>query len=426
MKKLDLKGKKLLILAGADAHIKVVNAAKELGVYTIVTDYLPPEESPAKLIADEYWMINITDINAIVERCKQKKIDGVLAFCIDPAQIPYYQICEKLGVPCYGTKKQFEILTNKRLFKDYCLKHGVDIIPEYTLEDFKYDRITYPVLVKPTDSRGSRGQTLCNSKDEMPHAIEVAKRESKDGGVLIERYMYGKQDMSFAYIIINGEPYLLKIGDRYLGKVEDNLERQQIATILPSYHAQQYRKEVEPIVVKMIKSLEISFGAVFLQGFWDNGHVYMYDPGMRFPGSDFDVVMRQTTGFDNMKSFVRFALTGDICSQYGNPVGAYLLNGRICMILSIAVRPGLITTFDGMETISSRPEVLSSSQRRNVGDTIHATGDVQQRVAEFVANFSNLEEVKKFVAFVYSTLHIYDEKGRDMIISKIEPIDTVI
>lgn len=94
-------GKKLLILGGAGVHCKVVNAAKELGVYTIVTDYLPLGESPAKQISDEAWQIDIMDIDRITEKCHAEKVDGVLAFCLDPAQIPYQRICERLGVPCY-------------------------------------------------------------------------------------------------------------------------------------------------------------------------------------------------------------------------------------------------------------------------------------------------------------------------------------
>ena len=49
----EFEGKKLLVLAGADVHIKVVKAAQEMGIYVIVTDYLPPESSPSKLVADE-------------------------------------------------------------------------------------------------------------------------------------------------------------------------------------------------------------------------------------------------------------------------------------------------------------------------------------------------------------------------------------
>ena len=414
----DLYGKKLLILAGADVHVKVVNAAKELGIYTIVTDYLQPENSPAKQVADEYWMLNITEVDAIVEKCHKEKVDGVLAFCIDPAQIPYQQICEKLGVPCYGTKEQFEILTNKRLFKDYCIAHGVEVIPEYSISDVENNQVIYPVLVKPSESRGSRGQTVCHSKEEIQAAIKIASSESKDGKFLIERYMLGKQDMSFSYIVINGTPHLLKIGDRYLGEVKDNLERQHIATILPSINAEEYRQKVEPNVIKMIKSLGITFGAVFLQGFWENGHVYMYDPGMRFPGGDFDIVLKQTTGFDNMKSFVRFALTGDVNSQQGNPIEAYKLNGSICLILSIAAKPGKIAIFSGMDKVASNAHVYSASQRYHVGETIPASGDIQQRVAEFVVNLPDRTSVQEFLAFVYENIKILDTEGNDMIISK--------
>lgn len=91
---MEFKGKKLLVLAGASVHNKVVRAAKEMGLYVIVSDYLEPNLSPAKQLADESWMYSITDVDAIVERCKEEHVDAVLSFCIDPAQKPYQQICE--------------------------------------------------------------------------------------------------------------------------------------------------------------------------------------------------------------------------------------------------------------------------------------------------------------------------------------------
>ena len=309
----DLKDKKLLILAGVDVHVKLVRAAKALGVYTIVTDYLLPEESPAKLVADEYWMLNITDIDSIVKKCREHNVDGVLAYCIDPAQIPYQQICEKLELPCYGTKRQFEIMTDKRLFKDFCLENGVEVIPEYSLYDIQTNNVKYPVLVKPTISRGSRGQTICYNPADIPQAVEIAKRESKNGEFLIERYMVGAQDVSFAYFVSNGTPYLLKLGDRYLGSLEDNLDRQQMATIMPSKYVAEIMEKVNPNIERMIQSLGIQFGSVFLQGFYEDGHVYMYDPGLRFPGSDFDIVTKDITHFDPIASFVISVVY--LCSQ---------------------------------------------------------------------------------------------------------------
>lgn len=409
---------KLLILAGADVHCKVVQAAKELGVYTIVTDYLKIEDSPAKQMADEAWMYNIMDVDSIVARCREEKVDGVLSFCIDPAQIPYQQICEKLNVPCYGTREQFAIMTNKRLFKDYCKKHGIDIVPEYTEEDVENGNVTYPILVKPDDSRGSRGQTVCYSREEVAEAVVFARKESSRAGVIIERYMRGKQDFSLSYIVINAIPYILKIGDRYLGRVEDNLERQHICTLAPSNFTPNYKKFVEPKVKTLISTLGIQFGAVFLQGFIEGNRVYFYDPGLRFPGSDFDVVLKHATGFDPMKTMVRFALTGEISSCEGNPEEAYRLNGGVCIILSIAARPGRIKVFEGLDKLEKDIRVFSVSRRYSAGETVPNTGDLKQRVAEIVAYLSERQEACEFTQWVYKTLRILDENDQDMIVSK--------
>ena len=420
----ELKGKKLLVLAGADVHVKIVNAAKEEGIYTIVTDYLDVEDSPAKQIADEYWNISITDVDAIVLRCKEEKVDGVLAYCIDPAQIPYQQICEKLNLPCYGTKEQFEIMTDKRLFKDFCSLNDVGIIPEYPEEYIETDRINYPILVKPTISRGSRGQTICYRKTEVYSAIEIARNESKDGGILIERFMQGIQDMAFAYMVVGGEPYLLKIGDRYLGKPEDNLDRQQMATVIPSRYTSKYLKDSDKRVKAMIKKMGITFGSVFFQGFYEDGQEFMYDPGLRFPGSDFDLVLKQATGFDPMKSFVKFALTGDVNSCYGDIKTAYNYDGGHCLILSISACEGKISTLEGVDEVAKHPYVFSAYTRRKVGDFIENRGDVTQRVAEFCAYIPKGRSIEDFVDYIYHTVQVKDENGKDMIISKVSINDS--
>ena len=176
---MDLKGKKLLILAGAGVHSKVVRAAKEMGIYTIVTDYL--EDSPAKKIADESWMIDIMDIDSIVAKCKETGVDGVVNFCIDPAQWPYYKICKELGLPCYGTEREFEILTDKVAFKKFCKENNVDVIPDYSLADIEQNNAEYPIFIKPSMSRGSRGQFVCYNREEAIKAWREAEKESLDG-----------------------------------------------------------------------------------------------------------------------------------------------------------------------------------------------------------------------------------------------------
>ena len=68
---MNYKGKKLLILGGAGPHIKVVESAREMGIQTIVADYIP--DSPAKAIADVALMNNIYDIDELVQYGREKK-----------------------------------------------------------------------------------------------------------------------------------------------------------------------------------------------------------------------------------------------------------------------------------------------------------------------------------------------------------------
>lgn len=412
----DLAGKKLLILAGAGVHCKVVRAAKELGIYTIVADYL--SDSPAKLIADEAWLYSITDVEAIVQRCKEEGVDGVLNFCIDPGQIPYQRICEELNLPCYGTKEQFEILTDKRKFKDYCIAHNVDVIPDYTEEDILAGRAEYPVFIKPTNSRGSRGQSVCYNREEAIAGLAAAKRESKDSQAVCEKYLEGKQDIGSAFFVVDGEPYLVKFADRHLGRKEDNLDKQVICTQLPSQFAPQFMEKVAPRVKAMIKSLGVKFGPVFMQGFVDGDTIRYYDPGMRMPGGDYDLVLKEATGFDTVKSLIHFALTGDTKTKVGDPENSYSLNGGMALLITVSVKPGKMARVEGFAEILKHPNVVYARQIIPEGSVIPATGDIAQRVAAIGAYISDKKQIANFVEEVYRTYHVWDEEGNDMILSR--------
>lgn len=151
----------MLVLGGASVHCKLVEAAHELGVYVVVADYLQPEDSPAKRIADKHYLLDVNDVDGIVSMCRSEHVNAVLATHLDPCQRPYQKICERLGLPCLGTEKQFSLLTDKCAFKNICREYGVDTVPEFSLRELEHDRVQYPVFIKPADSRGSRGQSVC-------------------------------------------------------------------------------------------------------------------------------------------------------------------------------------------------------------------------------------------------------------------------
>lgn len=417
---MDFKGKKILILAGASVHNKVVRTAKEMGLYVIVTDYLEPHLSPAKQLADESWMYSITDVDSIVDRCKKEDVSAVLSFCIDPAQKPYQQICEKLGVPCYATKEQFDVFTDKRLFKDFCIKNNVDVIPDYTEEDINNNIVEYPLFIKPSICRGSRGQSICNNKDEAIEGLKLAKALSADGRCICEKYMGNNQDIASAFFVVDGEPYLVKFGDRYLGSPKDGLDKQVMCTKFPSDFTPTFEKNVMDRVKLMIKNLGIKFGPVFLQGFVDGDTIRYYDPALRMPGGDYDLVLKHATGFDTVKSLIHYAVTGDTTTYYGNPSDCFKLNSGVGMIICFSVREGRMVKVEGFEELLNNPKIVYGRQIIPEGEYIQATGDIRQRVAAVGGFVPTKQEAETFVKQIYDTYHVYDENGEDMIISKYE------
>ena len=48
-----MKQKKLLLLGGSEAQIIAIRRAKEMGIFTVVCDYLP--DNPGQYIADKFF-----------------------------------------------------------------------------------------------------------------------------------------------------------------------------------------------------------------------------------------------------------------------------------------------------------------------------------------------------------------------------------
>lgn len=423
----ELNGKKLLIIGGAFQHCKVVEAAKELGIITYVTDYLPLEQAPAKQIADHYWMYNITQIDELVEMCRREGIDGVIATSLDACQKPYQKVCEKLGVPCFGTEEQFRILTDKNLFKAYCRKNGVDTIPEYHAKDFENaticaERVSFPILVKPGESRGSRGQTICSNFEEAVAAIAFARAESSNNEVVIEKYMGQANDFSMTILMLNGKAYPFRTVDRILGKYEDGLDKLAVGSASPSVFTTLYLNNVHDRVEKLYQDIGLVNAPVFMQGFVDGDTVRFYDPGLRLPGGEYERMFHAACGKNPLYPLIEYALTGQVSKeQFVFSKQDIYLAGKTAGQVLPTLRPGTITAIEGMEAIQAHPRVVSAFARYGVGDVIKPTHNVNQRFCEIDIVCDSAEEMKSVVEWVYSELKILDEKGENMVISSFDP-----
>lgn len=410
--------KKILVLGSASVHVKLIKAAQEMGIYTITTDNVPYEDSPGKKIADEFWDLNIYDVQEIVQKARKEHVDGVICGWLDPCQRPYFQICHELGLPCYGDEKQFFKMTDKHAFKKMCEENNVDIIDEFTEEDIKENKVEFPVFVKPVDSRGSRGQAVCYTMKELLSAIEVAKEESSNGDILIEKYIKGSQEFHVTYFFVDGEPYLLRTSDNYCGSEEMHMEKVVSCAVMPSRYTSQYIEKAHPNVVKMFKNLGIKNGPIFMQGFEDDGVFRFFDPGLRFPGVDYELVFKKVFNVDLMKAMVQIALTGK--TDVTIPKDAAFIKGCRASVLYLTVRACTISHLEGEKEVNKNECVISYLPRCKEGEKIDWAYNVNQRLGEADLLCENTEELINVINFVNSTLIATDEKGEDAIFARFD------
>ena len=414
----ELKGKRLLILGGMRFSCEIVKKAQAMGIYTLVADYNKIEDSPGKQIADEAVDLSVIDVDAVVKYVKENRIDGVFVGFNDML-LPYYaEICEKTGLPCYGTKEQFETLIAKDKYKSLCRQFGVPTIPEY---DFHDENIKYPVLVKPVDSSGSRGITICHDRAELEKAVEVGRKASKTGEVLVERYMDGREVTVF-WTFQNGNYYLSALANRHVKQNQGgDVIPLPVGYTFPSVFLSKYRLEVEGNCKKMFRHLGIKDGMMFMQCKVEDGTCYLYDLGFRPTGSLEYKILNRVCGYDPLDMMICFALTGrmgeeDIAPKVKPEFETPAFN------VSCLCAPGTIKEITGLDEVKKMPEVEDVVAAYTPGETIteQMRGLLAQISIRVLGSVDKKESLLPAMQKINETLHILGEDGRELLLPGIE------
>lgn len=415
------KGKRLLILGGMRLSCEIVKKAQELGIITIVADYNKVEDSPGKQIADEAVDLSVTDVDAVVSFIKGNRIDGVFVGFNDMLLPFYAEICQRAGLPCYGTKELFELLIAKDQYKSLCRRFGVPTIPEY---DYSDDDIQYPVLVKPVDNSGSRGITICHNKKELELAVKTGKSASKVGKVLIERYMNGREVTVF-WTFQNGEYYLSALGNRHVKQNQgDDVIPLPVGYTFPSVFLPKYRAEVEDNCKQMFRYLGIKDGMMFMQCKVEDGTCYLYDLGFRPTGSLEYKLLNRICGYNPLEMMIRFALTGKM-GEESIAEKAVPEFKTPAFNVSCLCAPGTIKEITGIDKVMKMPEVEDVVLAHTAGETIaeHTRGLLSQIAIRVLGVVPSKNDLLSVMTRIEDIINIIGIDGEPLLLPGIEHDD---
>ncbi len=410
----ELKGKRLLFLGAVRSLCEAVKIAKSMGIYTIVTDYLP--DSPAKKYADKACMVSTTDIDAIIKLCKEEKVDGVFTSFID-SMLPYARkVCDIMGFPFYASEEQIRLSLDKKFFKNQCRAYGVPVPMDFTEaiteNGIDASKVTFPVIVKPTDSSGGRGIKICYSEKELVDAYKYALSISPSKNVLVEEYVIGNE-VTATYTMKNGEISLSCFKDKLMSLDHDNITSQADILIAPSNYIKEYVDIVNDKVIAMLKGMNATDGTVFFQGIASNNGIKLFETGYRPNGGHDYRHIAAENNINFMEMMIAHALSGEMMGyeiSEDNPFFKnYVLN------LNIYAHGGTIGKIEGKEQVEIIDNVIVAENMRFEGDKVIDNNTLAQRVFRVVIKDNDVERIQETIKKVQEAIRVTDVNGENML-----------
>lgn len=421
---MELNGKRLLILGGSRISCEIVKHARRMGITTGVTDWYPLEKSPAKQLADEAYFVSTTDYDAMTALILEQKFDGVFTGFTDSALPHYAEICARAGKPAYGTREQFELFINKNRYKKLLREFGVPTIPEYEITPETVDgaAISYPVIVKPGESSGARGITVCRSARELKQAMALAAQTSESDGIVAERYMEGPEATVF-WLFADGQYRVTALGNRHVKQNQDGVIPLPVGYTYPAAVLPGFLRDAAPKMEEMFRSVGVRNGMMFMQCKVADGTCYVYDMGYRLTGSLEYINLRALCGFDPMDMMIRFALTGSMGP--GIEKADPFFGGKFAYNVSLLCRPGKIARIEGLEAIKKLPGVLDVVVSHPVGTEItpEMKGLLAQITVRVLGRADDSENMKKEMLEIRRLAHVISAAGEEMLLPGMDASD---
>lgn len=315
--------RRILILGGSYQQLVAIRAAKELGYYTIVCDYL--HDNPGQYEADKYYCISTTDIESVYEIALREKIDGILAYASDPAALPAAIVAERLGLPT-NPAKSVEILGLKHSWRSFLQENGfvspktyffhsdtpIETIQEFT-RNFKF-----PLVIKPTDSSGSKGVTVASSLKDLGKAIVLATSYSRNRILIIEEYIQRGFPSVIGGDIFVWDGKIVLYGEMECLRDNTNSPLIPIGKKKPTSLSIQQTKNIHDELQRLVTTLDIRFGELNIEIILDKeDHVHFLELGPRAGGNMIPLQLGDIFGIDLVKANVQSAMgiTPDFVGQ---------------------------------------------------------------------------------------------------------------
>ena len=312
---------KILVANRGEVALRVMRAARELGVKTVAVYSEADRDTLPVRYADEAVCIGpapagrsylvMSNIIAAAKNTGAQAIHPGYGFLSENAH--FARLCRKNGLVFIGPDPDsMERLSDKAVLKELVRKTGLTVIPGTkalgSVEEAKAAarRIGYPVMLKACAGGGGRGIRLIPSVNELEESWNQAAAEAQsafgDGSLYLEKYVYPARHVELQ-ILADEWGNVVCLGERDCS-VQQRNQKLIEETPSPAVNYPQ-RQQLIAAAVEALKKLGY-VGAGTLEFLLDKaGHFWFMEMNVRLQVEH--CVTEMLTGIDLVKWQIRIA-----------------------------------------------------------------------------------------------------------------------
>jgi acetyl-CoA carboxylase biotin carboxylase subunit len=313
---------KILIANRGEVAVRVIRAAKEMGIGTVAVYSEPDAESLHVRLADEAVCIgsahpleSYLNIPAIISAAEITDVDAIhpgYGFLAENAH--FAEICESCDITFIGPgPESMRLLGNKVVARKTMEKIGIPIIPgSSTIIKTKEEavkvakRLKYPVIIKASAGGGGRGMRVCHNDVRLVSAFITAQQEAEaafgNSDVYLEKYLERPRHIE-VQILADKFGHIIHLGERdcTIQRRHQKLIEESPSPMIDS----KLRKRLGEIAVKAAKACNyLNAGTVeFLLDRYEN--FYFLEANTRIQVEH--PVTEMVTGVDLVKEQIKIA-----------------------------------------------------------------------------------------------------------------------
>lgn len=383
-----------MLLGGIRYLLPVIKAAHEQGYYVITADYLP--NNIAHQYSDEYVNVSIIDKEAVLKVAREKEIDGIMSFGVDPGVVSASYVQEQMGLPSFGPFESVVILQNKDKFRTFLAENGFNVPWAFGFSSEtdaleSRNKFTYPLIVKPTDSAGSKGCTRVDCEEELVNAIQYAFNYTISGRIIIEEFLEKKgcssdtdsyaQDGQLKFVSFSAQRFDVNAVNPYAPS----------AYSWPSTFTKEEEEYLTDEIQRLITLLGMKTSVFNIEvRVATNNKPYIMELTPRGGGNRLCEMLRYATGVDMITAITR-AIVGD----EPEAIEQKPYNGHWAEIILHADTDG---EFVGLQIDPSLPaEVIEEDLWVKPGDFVHGFEAANDAIGTLVLRFENADDLEKAI-----------------------------